>query len=160
MKKPDGKAEAGWYDAPEIDGYLQYWNGKFWTKKKQIKDGFENLEVLPEYELGKFFFRKPFTSDNVFIGWAVLNGLVAIGRFSSNSKQGFDTSNAFSIITGIGDAVFGTIFLAIFTWIFFLLYLLSVFSANYYILWRLNVIMILILLRIAINLYSLVAGII
>ena len=46
MKKPDGKAEAGWYDAPEIDGYLQYWNGKFWTKKKQIKDGFEDLYII------------------------------------------------------------------------------------------------------------------
>jgi hypothetical protein len=124
MKKPEGKAEAGWYDAPEIEGYLQYWNGKFWTKKKQIKNGFEYLEDIPEFELGKFFFRKPFTSDNAFIGWAILNGLVAFGRFSSNSKQGFDTSNAFSVISGIGDAVFGTFFLALFTWIFFLLYLI------------------------------------
>jgi len=124
MKKPDGKAEAGWYDAPEIEGHLQYWNGKFWTKKKQIKDGFENLEVLPEYSLGQFYFRKPFTSDKAFIGWAVLNGLVAFSRFSSNSKQGFDTSNAFSIYSGIGDAVFGTIFLAIFSWVFLLLYLI------------------------------------
>jgi hypothetical protein len=124
MKKPDGKAEAGWYDAPEIEGYLQYWNGKFWTKKKQIKDGYENLEVLPEFELGKFYFRKPFTSDNAFIGWAVINGLVAISRFSKNSKQGFDTSNAFSIYTGIADAVFGTFLFALFTWIFFLLYLI------------------------------------
>ena len=124
MKKPQGKAEAGWYDAPEIEGYLQYWNGKFWTKKKQIKDGFEHLELIPEFELGKFFFRKPFTSDNAFIGWAVLNGLVALSRLSSNSKQGFDTSNAFSIFSGIGDAVFGTFFLALFTWVFFLVYLI------------------------------------
>jgi hypothetical protein len=67
VKKPNGKAEAGWYDAPEIDGYLQYWNGKFWTKNKQIKDGSENLEIPPDYELGKLLFRSPIMSDGIFI---------------------------------------------------------------------------------------------
>ena len=71
MKKPHGKAEAGWYDAPEIDGYLQYWNGKFWTKKKQIKDGFEDLEIPPDYELGIFLFRSPIMSDGIFITFLI-----------------------------------------------------------------------------------------
>ena len=75
MKKPDGKAEAGWYDAPEIDGYLQYWNGKFWTKKKQIKDGFEDLEIPPGYELGIFLFRSPIMSDGIFITFLIIAGI-------------------------------------------------------------------------------------
>ena len=78
MKKPDGKAVAGWYDAPEIDGYLQYWNGKFWTKKKQIKDGFEGLEIPPDYELGIFLFRSPIMSDGIFIAYLVITGIVII----------------------------------------------------------------------------------
>jgi hypothetical protein len=78
MKKPDGKAEAGWYDAPEIDGYLQYWNGKFWTKKKQVKDGFEVLEIPPDYELGKFLFRSPIMSDVIFIAYLVFAGLTIV----------------------------------------------------------------------------------
>jgi hypothetical protein len=75
MKKPDGKAEAGWYDAPEIDGYLQYWNGKFWTKKKQIKDGFEDLEIPSDYELGIFLFRRPIMSDGIFIIYLIIAGI-------------------------------------------------------------------------------------
>jgi|GEM_PF-3938496 len=75
MKKPDGKAEAGWYDAPEIDGYLQYWNGKFWTKNKQIKDGSENLEIPPDYELGKLLFRSPIMSDGIFITYLIIVGI-------------------------------------------------------------------------------------
>jgi hypothetical protein len=75
MKKPDGKAEAGWYDAPELDGYLQYWNGKFWTKKKQIKDGFQNLEIPPDYELGLFLFRRPIMSDGIFIAYFIISGI-------------------------------------------------------------------------------------
>lgn len=78
MKKPPGKAEAGWYDAPEIEGYLQYWNGKFWTKKKQVKNGYENLEVLPEYELGILLFRSPIMSDRVFITFLLISGIVII----------------------------------------------------------------------------------
>jgi hypothetical protein len=78
MKKPEGKAEAGWYDAPEIEGYLQYWNGRFWTKEKQIKDGFENLEVLPEKQLGKFLFRSPIMNDGIFIAYLVLAGISAL----------------------------------------------------------------------------------
>ena len=78
MKKPSGKAEAGWYDAPETEGYLQYWNGKFWTKKKQVKDGYENLEVLPDYELGKLLFRSPIMSDGIFIAYLVLAGFTIV----------------------------------------------------------------------------------
>jgi hypothetical protein len=35
MEKPKGAAPAGWYDAPEVDGHEQYWNGKFWSKQKR-----------------------------------------------------------------------------------------------------------------------------
>jgi len=33
MRKPEGKAPAGWFDSPEHEGYEQYWNGSFWTKQ-------------------------------------------------------------------------------------------------------------------------------
>jgi hypothetical protein len=36
MEKPKGAAPAGWYAAPELDGYEQYWNGKYWTKQKRV----------------------------------------------------------------------------------------------------------------------------
>ena len=124
MKKPNGKAEAGWYDAPEIEGYLQYWNGKYWTKKKQPKDGYENLDVTPEYELGRFFFRKPYFSDNAFIGWIVVNFLMAISRLTNNVNNGeLNLSSTFSIVSGLGDAVIGTLLIAFLVWIFFLAYL-------------------------------------
>jgi hypothetical protein len=35
MKKPSGAAPAGWYDAPEVEGHEQYWNGKSWAKQKR-----------------------------------------------------------------------------------------------------------------------------
>lgn len=125
MKKPDGKAKPGWYDAPEIEGYLQYWNGKYWTKKKQLKDGNESLDIMPEYEFGRFYFRKPYASDNAFIGWAIFNGLFALSRLSTNANNGgFDTSNTFSIYSGLGDAVIGTVLIALFIWVFFLIYLI------------------------------------
>ena len=125
MKKPDGKAEAGWYDAPEIDGYLQYWNGKFWTKKKQIKEGFEHLEILPEFELARFYFRKPYTSDNAFMAWVVLNTLMAGSRLVSNANDGgLNTSNTFSVISGFTDAVIGTLITAFVIWVFFFVYLI------------------------------------
>lgn len=46
MEKPQGKAPAGWYDAPEIQGAYQFWNGKFWTKHKLSK-GEQLPETLP-----------------------------------------------------------------------------------------------------------------
>jgi hypothetical protein len=125
MKKPEGKAEAGWYDAPEIEGYLQYWNGKFWTKKKQPKDGYENLEILPDYELGRLYFRTPYASDSAFISWTVIIGMLTFGRFSVNANTGgFDTSSTFSIVSGLIDAVFGTLLIAVFVWLCFLPYLI------------------------------------
>jgi hypothetical protein len=124
VKKPNGKAEAGWYDAPEIDGYLQYWNGKYWTKKKQPKDGHENLDITPEYELGKFYFRKPYFSDNAFMGWVVVNFFMTISRLANNVNNGeLNVSSTFSIVSGLADAVIGTLLTAFFIWIFFLAYL-------------------------------------
>lgn len=78
MKKPEGKAEAGWYDAPEIEGYLQYWNGKYWTSHKQVIDGNENLELLPKYKLSRFLFRAPLMEDGVFVAYLVVSGLTLI----------------------------------------------------------------------------------
>jgi hypothetical protein len=78
MKKPEGKADAGWYDAPEVEGYVQYWNGKFWTKYKQVKDGTENLEPLPAVQLGKFLFRNPIMNDGVFIAYAIVIGFASL----------------------------------------------------------------------------------
>jgi uncharacterized membrane protein YhaH (DUF805 family) len=46
MKKPEGKAPAGWYDAPEIPDVLQFWNGKHWSKNKSRK-GDQSPELLP-----------------------------------------------------------------------------------------------------------------
>jgi len=37
MQKPKGSAPAGWYDAPEVEGALQYWNGKSWSKNKRFE---------------------------------------------------------------------------------------------------------------------------
>ena len=46
MKKPDGKAPAGWYDAPETPDAYQFWNGKYWTTNKVLK-GEQLPDVLP-----------------------------------------------------------------------------------------------------------------
>lgn len=125
MRKPEGKAAPGWYDAPELAGYIQYWNGKYWTKKKQAKDGFEKLEVLPEFELGRFFFRKPYTSDNTFIGWAIVTGLLVASNLANNASNGeLDASNSFSIISGLIDGLVSTTATALFIWVLFLIYLI------------------------------------
>jgi hypothetical protein len=78
MKKPEGKAAAGWYDAPKIEGYLQYWNGKYWTKHKQVKDGFEDIKSIPKKSLGRFLFRHPIMEDGVFIAYLVISGITFV----------------------------------------------------------------------------------
>lgn len=102
MKKPDGKAEAGWYDAPELEGHLQYWNGKYWTKKKQVKDGDENLGVLPEYELGKFLFRSPIMSDGIFIAYLILAGLTTAYLIADYSEFVSGVTKVTLLIPAIG----------------------------------------------------------
>lgn len=36
MEKPKGKVVAGWYTAPEVEGYEQYWDGSQWLKQKRL----------------------------------------------------------------------------------------------------------------------------
>ena len=36
MEKPKGKVVAGWYTAPEVEGYEQYWDGSKWLKQKRL----------------------------------------------------------------------------------------------------------------------------
>lgn len=36
MEKPKGKVVAGWYTAPEVEGYEQYWDGTKWMKQKRL----------------------------------------------------------------------------------------------------------------------------
>ena len=49
MKKPEGKAEAGWYDAPEIIGYEQYWDGSKWLSQKRSVGSNEELKKSPDF---------------------------------------------------------------------------------------------------------------
>ena len=49
MKKPEGKAEAGWYDAPEIIGYEQYWDGSKWLSQKRLVGSNEDLKKSPDF---------------------------------------------------------------------------------------------------------------
>jgi hypothetical protein len=126
MKKPKGKAPAGWYDAPEIAGLEQYWNGKSWASTKR-NPGDEDVEAPPPYgvfNLGRFLFRKPYFQDNVFITFISINVFLAFSRVVSNSQNdGFHTSDG-AIYTGIGDAIIGTLVIGLFVWIFFLIYLI------------------------------------
>ena len=126
MEKPKGKAPAGWYDAPEIAGLEQYWNGKSWSSKKRIPGDEEGTQPLPEaiFYLGKFLFRKPYFQDNSFIAFVSINGFFAFSRVITNAQNdGFHTGPG-AILSGILDAVFGTLAIGLFVWIFFLIYLL------------------------------------
>jgi hypothetical protein len=49
MKKPEGKAEAGWYDAPEIIGYEQYWDGSKWLRQKRLSGSNKDLKKSPDF---------------------------------------------------------------------------------------------------------------
>jgi len=81
MEKPEGKAEAGWYDHPQFEGYEKYWNGKFWTKKNRLV-GEEGPTAIPKdvKYLGRFLFISPIRSDGAFIGYLIT---VALGIFSA-----------------------------------------------------------------------------
>jgi hypothetical protein len=117
MEKPEGKAEAGWYDAPEIEGYVQYWNGRYWTKKKQIKDGFEDIKSPPKVSLGKFLFRSPIMDDGVFIAYLVISGISFVYLI-------FDYFEFTSGLTALLLIIAGTLVTSIWIYIIFLLILI------------------------------------
>lgn len=85
MRKPEGKAEAGWYDHPTENGYEKYWNGKFWTKKNRLF-GEEGPIAIPADQkyLGRLLFRYPIKSDGAFIAYLIT---VAIGIFYGLSQE-------------------------------------------------------------------------
>ena len=120
MEKPKGKAPAGWYDAPEIAGLEQYWNGKSWSSKKRIPG---QPLIIPQS--GKFFFSRPYLQDSAFKVFIAFIALNAIFRVIKNIQDdGFQLSSSGSIISGLIDGVFFVGSSAIVTWVFFLVYLI------------------------------------
>jgi hypothetical protein len=126
MEKPKGKAPAGWYDAPEITGLEQFWNGKSWSSNKRIPGDEEGLQPLPEaiFYLGKFLFRKPYFQDNSFVAFLSINAFFAFSRVITNAQNGGFHTGPGAIFSGIGDAVIGTLAIGLVVWLFFLIYLI------------------------------------
>jgi len=85
MQKPEGKAEAGWYDHPTDEGYEKFWNGQFWTQKERLI-GEEGPVAIPAKEkyLGRLLFRHPIESDGAFIGYLLT---VAAGIFYALKQE-------------------------------------------------------------------------
>ena len=117
MQKPEGKAEAGWYDHPTENGYEKYWNGKFWTKKYRLL-GEEGPVAIPADQkyLGRLLFRYPIGSDGAFIGYLIT---VALGVFYILKQE---VSSGFDLALLI-NALLGSVLTIPWVYIFFLLYL-------------------------------------
>lgn len=118
MRKPEGKAEAGWYDDPTGDGFEKYWNGLFWTKKvrKFGEDGPIALPAGQKY-LGRLLFRYPLGSDGAFIAYLVT---VALGIFYGFNQE-ISSGDGFAIIV---VALFGALITIPWVYILFLVFLL------------------------------------
>ena len=117
MQKPEGKAEAGWYDHPTENGYEKYWNGKFWTKKNRLF-GEEGPIAIPADQkyLGRLLFRYPIGSDGAFIAYLIT---VALGTFyilKQEVSSGFD-------LALIINALLGSVLTIPWVFILFLIYL-------------------------------------
>lgn len=126
MKKPEsGEVQAGWYESPEHVGYEQYWNGKYWDKNLRLPPDFEgSLPVDEALVLGKMYFRKPYFSDDAFQVVFGLTSVVQVARIYTNAKEGsFDSSTAYSIFSGLGDAILGVFLTFLFSWLIALFYL-------------------------------------
>lgn len=124
MKKPAGKADPGWYDAPEFEGYLQWWNGKYWDDRLIPNNEATPTPELPAFELGRFFFRKPYFGDGAFNLFFGINLFFALSRLVVNLNEGsLNASNSFSVVSGLLDATIGTALIAFIIWIPFLVYL-------------------------------------
>ena len=88
MKKPEGIADPGWYDAPETPDMEQYWNGKYWSKyKREVGD--IGPEVFPHNQrfLHKSLFKLPLEKDYVFAAYVVLTGFAILSAI----KQDLDS---------------------------------------------------------------------
>ena len=89
MKKPEGMAEPGWYDDPEISGNERYWNGKFWEKATR-KSGDETVSPIPlgDFRLGWFLFRYPLNRDKAFVSYSLILLLSLISGIASEFSSG------------------------------------------------------------------------
>lgn len=117
MRKPESKAEEGWYDHPEVEGYEKYWNGKFWTKKNRLigEEGPIAIPTNAKY-LGRFLFRYPIRSDGAFIGYLIIVALSILYALKEEAVSGVD-------LGVIIIALSGSIFFIPWVYILFLLYL-------------------------------------
>lgn len=117
MQKPEGKAEAGWYDHPTENGYEKYWNGKFWTTKYRLI-GEEGPIAIPADQkyLGRLLFRYPIKSDGAFIAYLIT---VAIGIFYGFSQEISSGDGLAIIIVGF----FGALVTVPWIYILFLVFL-------------------------------------
>lgn len=117
MRKPEGKAEAGWYDHPTENGYEKYWNGKFWTKKSRLF-GEEGPIAIPADQkyLGRLLFRYPIKNDGAFIAYLIT---VAIGIFYGFSQE-ISSGDGLAIIA---IALFGALVTVPWIYILFLVFL-------------------------------------
>ncbi len=118
MRKPEGNAEAGWYDHPTEDGYEKYWNGKFWSTKVR-KFGEEGpLEIPADQKyLGRFLFRYPVKRDGAFIAYL---GTVALGIFYGFSQE-VSSGDGLAIVI---VALLGALVTVPWVYILFLLFLI------------------------------------
>ena len=117
MQKPEGKAEAGWYDHPTEVGYEKYWNGKFWTKKNRVF-GEEGPIAIPADQkyLGRLLFRYPIGSDGAFIGYLIIVALGVFNGLRQEVSSGFD-------LALIINALFLSVVTIPWVYILFLIYL-------------------------------------
>ena len=120
MRKPEGKAEAGWYDHPTEDGYEKYWNGKFWSTKvrKFGEEGPMEIPVDQKY-LGRFLFRFPIKSDGAFIAYLVT---VAVGIFYG-FRQEVSSGDGLAIVV---VALLGALVTVPWVYILFLVFLILI----------------------------------
>ncbi len=82
---------------------------------------------MPEAKFlrGRMLFRKPYFSDMAFNLYLGINAISILARFISNSSEGgFNVDSAASIISGLLDAVIGTLAGAFVYWVVFLIYLI------------------------------------
>ena len=118
MRKPEDKAEAGWYDHPTDEGYEKYWNGKFWTKRNRLI-GEEGPIVIPANEkyLGPFLFRYPIGSDGAFVGYLITVAVAILYALKQEFSGGSSATLIF--VTLLGSVV-------TFPWVYilFLIYLI------------------------------------
>lgn len=117
MRKPEGKAEAGWYDHPTENGYEKYWNGKFWTKKNRLIGEEGPIAIPPNQKyLGRLLFRYPIKSDGAFIAYLIT---VGIGVFVGLKQEDLSVNGLEIVIA----TLLGTLVTIPWVYILFLIFL-------------------------------------